>query len=62
MSAAEVWASGMGRSFSEVRREAVSGKAEVYERTIEARFWVVRVSGMDSGGVEWKRSGKQSSS
>ena len=61
MSAAEVWASGIGRSLSEVSREAVSGNAEVYERTIDARFWVVSVSGIVEGGVGRKRSGKRSS-
>lgn len=48
----------MGRSLREVSLDDVSGYAAAWERTIEERFWVVRVEGMVFGEVGvWKSSG-----
>ena len=61
MSAAELSGSGIGRSLRDVRRDAVSGKAVAYERTMEANVRGERPSGMDWGFGVWKSSGKRSS-
>lgn len=58
---AEALASGIGRSFRDVNRDDVSGKAEAYERTIDARFWVLKLVGIVCGGMDWKRSGNLAS-
>lgn len=59
---ADALAGGIGRSLSDVRRDAVSGNAEAYERTRAARVCGVRVVGSEGDGVEevdWKRSGNR---
>ena len=52
----------MGRSWREVRRDAVSGKAEAYARTMAARDCVERAVGTAAlEDVVWKRSGNRAS-